>query len=338
MATIHQARGALLEEVILSFLSFSGYRTVREAGSDPTLNDGSSGLEVKGRGGLHQLDAVADFTVGQPFSNPQRLLVEAKAYQDHRAVGLPTIRNAVGVIKDVSEFWTSRSAHSPASRRHHYQYSLFSTSDFTKPAQEYAFAQDIFLVPLRGSSFFSPIAAALNDTANTLPTNRDGSLRGITIRQLRHQFRDVLEQGPYPFLPGQVDFRRLRDSINQVGQALMATIARSFPVLLVPRTPELLAGLHTVENVVISWDDSGWYLRRTDDQVHLFSFDLPRELFQLYADQGVLTPARALDLKAETLAEIQAVHTVGNTTRLLTFRLDTEWLARVRERLTQRES
>lgn len=56
---------------------------------------------VKGRGGEHQIDAIADFIVHQPFSYPQRLLVEAKCYSNK--VRLPVIRNAAGVLKDVNE-------------------------------------------------------------------------------------------------------------------------------------------------------------------------------------------------------------------------------------------
>ena len=63
-----------------------------------------AGLNVWGRGGKHQIDAIADLRIGQPFSNPQRLLVEAKAYSNEPKVGLPIVRGAVGVLKDVSEF------------------------------------------------------------------------------------------------------------------------------------------------------------------------------------------------------------------------------------------
>jgi hypothetical protein len=36
---------------------------------------GHSGIEVIGRGAKHQIDSIADFTIAQPFSHPQRLLV-----------------------------------------------------------------------------------------------------------------------------------------------------------------------------------------------------------------------------------------------------------------------
>jgi hypothetical protein len=74
----------LLEEALLRPLSVSGYETVERADGDRTLHDGPSGLEVCGRGGNHQIDAVADFAIGHPFSHPQRLLLEAKSLQQRR--------------------------------------------------------------------------------------------------------------------------------------------------------------------------------------------------------------------------------------------------------------
>src|SRR5260221_10393306 len=103
-----QLHGVLLEEAILRLLHASGYRTVHNDGSDPTLGTCAAGLEVAGRGCHHQIDAVADFLLAHPFSHPQRLLVEAKFHNKGGRVGLTVIRNALGVLKDVGEFWELR--------------------------------------------------------------------------------------------------------------------------------------------------------------------------------------------------------------------------------------
>ena len=79
MASAHQVRGVLLEEAVLMLLRAAGYRTVTHAGTDPTLGTCAAGLTVLGRGTCHQIDAIADLRIGQPFSNPQWLLVEAKS-------------------------------------------------------------------------------------------------------------------------------------------------------------------------------------------------------------------------------------------------------------------
>ena len=105
MATINQIRGMLLEEAILYLLRISGYRTIEDAADDETLRIGRAGIEVVGRGGAHQIDAIADFSLTPPFSYSQRLLLEAKCYHSRTPVSLAVIRNAVGVLRDVEEHW-----------------------------------------------------------------------------------------------------------------------------------------------------------------------------------------------------------------------------------------
>jgi hypothetical protein len=68
MARPGQIRGMLLEEAILHLLRKGGYRTVQNVGSDMTLALSGAGICVKSRGGKHQIDAIADFLIYQPFS------------------------------------------------------------------------------------------------------------------------------------------------------------------------------------------------------------------------------------------------------------------------------
>jgi len=117
-------------------LRATGYRIVEDDGNDPTLETGSAGLNLHGRGTDHQIDAIADFIVQHPFSNPQRLLVEAKCYERNTPVGLPVVRNALGTLRDVSEFWVrERPTGGPGGGiprpRYHYQYAVFSATRFT---------------------------------------------------------------------------------------------------------------------------------------------------------------------------------------------------------------
>jgi hypothetical protein len=153
----------LLEEAVLHLLRRSGYRTVDTCASDPTLCTLAAGLGVRGRGCSHQIDAIADFIVHQPFSNPQRLLVESKCYEFNHRIGIDVVRNAIGVLKDTSEFWAVGPGPIAGRRRYHYQYAIFSASPFTSSAQKYAFAQDVHLFPLDRSTYVRPIVAAIRD-------------------------------------------------------------------------------------------------------------------------------------------------------------------------------
>lgn len=160
MARITNIRGMLLEEALLQLLESTGYLTILSRGVDPTLYDGPAGLKVRGRGSDHQIDAISDFQAPPPFSHPQRLLVEAKCFDPGVRVGLRIVREAVGILKDVSEFWMVAGGAIPK-QRYHYQYAVFSATGYTQEAQRFAFAQDIYLIPLAASRFLEPVLQAL---------------------------------------------------------------------------------------------------------------------------------------------------------------------------------
>jgi hypothetical protein len=336
MANPNQFRGALLEEAILWLLRFAGYRTVSEPGLDPTLYNGHAGLEVRGRGTNHQIDAIADFSLGQPFANPQRLLVEAKAYDGTHKVGVQHVRNAVGVLKDVSEFWVGNGIEGPSNRRYHYQYAIFSLTPFTNGAQRYAFAQDVYLVPLARSRYFAPVVDALRRTVNNLPLGRRRQV-GVPLRDLRMALREALKLTPDRLGAEEKSgpLEPLLDALRSVGLGLLGTAGRAFPLFLVPRDTKVVSNLEAVVPVRIRRRDNAWYLQPMNSDEPLFSFDLPEELFDLYAERGVLSRERAVDLKAEYLSEIQVVYTNEGVNQLVTFRLDQEWLGEVRKQMAQ---
>lgn len=155
MATISQIKGALLEEAILKLLEQSGYKCVNPRPNinkhDPYLDNATNySICVLGRGENHQIDAIADYAITPPFTNPLRLLCEAK-YRLNTPVGIEIIRNAVGVRKDVDEYF--RPSGSKNEYRHHYQYVVVSSTGFTANAQKYAFAQDIYLLDLNSKIY-----------------------------------------------------------------------------------------------------------------------------------------------------------------------------------------
>ena len=141
----------LLEEALAWVLQGSGYRLLVHKSQDPDeLEDGRNGLCVKGRGAEHQADVLGEFAVTPAFSLPIRLFLEAKFRR--QACTLPVVRNAHEVIHDINENFGPTSTRS-ARKRYRYEYALFSTSGFTKEAQNFATAQLISTVNLSGESF-----------------------------------------------------------------------------------------------------------------------------------------------------------------------------------------
>ena len=111
MASIHQIRGALLEEIVLLLLARSGYRRIL-VGEEGTRN-GPAGLEVEGRGTHHQIDALVTQLHSHAFVYPIRLLVEAKC--QGKPVRLTVIRSAVGTLFDINQnYFSGRLAESYA--------------------------------------------------------------------------------------------------------------------------------------------------------------------------------------------------------------------------------
>lgn len=362
MASWNNIRGALLEEIVLFLLQQSGYRTVDRAGIDLSLHDGHSGLEVIGRGEHHQIDAVADFIVSPPFSHRQRLLVEAKCYRADRPVSIDVIRNAIGVLKDVSEFHPGMQ--SPRGRRtrhqgfhcddlrclscasnnrerhprYHYQYAVFSTSGYTVNAQRYAFAQDVFLVPLAQTPAFQQVVNALFSLDAIPRVQRANGDLAIDVGVLRQFFRYRLTGNARHDNLGQaeteyekiVGIERVIEEAHGVGMGLMGMISGQFPVLLLPQgeiRPERLRGTIPVS---IHYDESNWYIRARNGSFS-FAFDLPKQLFELYATSGRLDPVQALSMKEYEMSQIQAIVVRDNEASSVTFELDPTWLNEARE-------
>jgi len=349
LTRIAQIRGMLLEEVILYLLRVSGYRTVEDPDNDPTLRNGPAGLEVIGRGSAHQIDAVADFRIPHPFTNPQRLLVEAKCY-DRNPAELSVVRNAVGVLKDVSEFWFSppRTIRSPptgmqhlgiARSRYHYCYAIFSATGFSRRAQHYAYAQDVSLLPLDRSRFVRPIIDAIRSIGAEDFRVASGREIQMPLSDLRRNVREAIRRGRVRCnweMPeaARSKIERILGLIYETGGAILAMLAGCFPVFLVPENVSDITQLEEDRYTArIRRHEESWYLEAIRRERNLrFSFGLPDELFNLYADHGVLSRSRALDLKARHLARIDVFLCQRERVRLVTFELDEEWLRMMRER------
>jgi len=153
--SVESFKGKLLEEVLAYLIRNSGYRLLVDPSQDPDeLSRRGNGLVVRGRGAVHQADVLGQLGWIPAFTFPIRLFVEAKWHRQSRT-GLADVRNAVGVLQDVNQNYTTQNgADRPRLiRRFNYCYSLFSTTGFTAPAQEMALAHQISLIDLSGPEF-----------------------------------------------------------------------------------------------------------------------------------------------------------------------------------------
>ena len=143
-----QLKGKIFEKIIKHHLKKHGYKII----PDSVMNyygvkKAQNGLNVKGRGAWHQIDALGQFQFQIPFVYPIRLFSEAKCLSNK--VGLPVIRNFVGVLKDISEnYFIDKYEELEFKSRFRFTDcgAIFSTTPFTKPAQMYAYAQGVYLI------------------------------------------------------------------------------------------------------------------------------------------------------------------------------------------------
>jgi hypothetical protein len=338
MANYSQLRGMLLEEAILFLLRASGYKTIESEVGDETLEGHPAGLAVKGRGGRHQIDAIADFLVSPPFSYPQRLLLEAKCY--NKPIGLDVARNAFGVLQDVEEYWVPSLISAIPKKRYHYQYAIASINGFSKDAQEYAYAHDIYLLALERASYFQQISEAIyaffdNNEDISLPRGRRWlyDLR-MSIRESLRE-RENLTSNKFNELTNLL-LNRFLTACRNVGTGIIAILNGRFPVILIPNPAIQLGNLDERDVRIYRGDENrGWLITTRNRLEQLFSFDIPQDMFEFYADGGDLTPKRALDLKAENMGTIQLIITVNERIRIITLRLDTDWIDRLREQIDE---
>jgi len=169
-------KGKVLEEVLAFLIRNSGYQLLVDPAQDPTeLGRRGNGLVVKGRGAIHQADVLGQLSWIPAFTFPIRLFVEAKWHRESKT-GLADVRNAVGVLQDVNQnFSTQQGGNRPVLvRRYNYCYSLFSTTGFTKFAQDMALAHLISLIDLSGSEFDS-LRDLVDEIGNQLYSEPDES-------------------------------------------------------------------------------------------------------------------------------------------------------------------
>lgn len=320
-------RGVLLEEAVAALLSRSGFEVISSASGDPSLSTSGAGLTVRGRGADHQVDVLADFSFVAPFSYPPRLLLEAKFRDD--PTGLEVIRDAVGVVKDVSE-WFQPSSHAPNSR-YHYQAAVFSKSRFTKGAERYAYAHDVFLVPLGDNRLFHPVIRAISKFGQINHLRREYGLN-----EARSMIRRVLAQ-PDETPPEDVgNLAALQTAIARIGAAYLARTSGGFPLFLVPRSDRevdralVRPGPHDVE---VRYDtDGGWRLVAREQDLE-FSFDLPRELMTVFGADNRLRAEAAVDMKRREFDQIFAYRLDNGRIRTMQLSLDTNWLDAVQSRM-----
>jgi len=150
-------KGAFLEYVVRRLFVKCGFRAVKP--DDVFVYERSPLTYIQGRGAAHDADVLMDPPIQFPFSYPIRIVFECKNYGKN--VGLPVVRNALGLRTDINdfeivteEFLQARKNNRRASiavetrNRYFYQVGIAAVNHFAKPAMEFAVNNKIPLLSL----------------------------------------------------------------------------------------------------------------------------------------------------------------------------------------------
>lgn len=341
MSNISQVRGALLEEAILYLLEKVGYETITNSNTSNSqeLRGGHSGLEVRGRGSWHQIDALAFFPASPAFMYPLRLMVEAKCYRENRPVGIEIVRNSIGVLKDISENYftvqqrTGRHLQIPS---FNYHSAIFSTSGYTVGAIEYALAHQVFLIQYNNVSVIHPLINAIMQFGPECLTN----LGKQSIKEVREKYRNAIRNSYY-----HTDMRRYLtdEGIELIDNALVETLQQiqgSYFGMLQGRWPlHLLTQQELPPNAfetdvvqcrVIGYQTGNWrftplYFQPDEPGWFELEFDLPEQIASLVAREWDSREAVA-NIKREHFSFIQLSGIIGGIRRSVKLELNNEWI------------
>jgi hypothetical protein len=347
---ISAIRGAILEELVLHLLEKVGYRPV-VAGEEGT-KPGRAGLEVAGRGEWHQIDALAAFDHSPAFMYPLRLLVEAKCYTRSRRVGIETVRNAVGVLKDISENYVSinegRDSDGGKGPRFNYLSAIFSTSGYTANSVRYAIAHQIFLIQYQKIGIFAPITDALLSLSKAhieLSVLRGNEAE--VMWRIRNEVRTGIssglkyKHGENVFTPAGVDFMRdkIIEPLREIGGSYFGMLQGRWPLHLLSKAPLPGGAFMQADEVrcrlwgkaASKWSFVPIESREGNPDWFRLEFDIPEPILRLIrrADGN---SARVAYLKRRELSTLALSGKIEGIFRQVRLRLDEGWLDELTER------
>ena len=209
MASVASTRGYILEEVLAKLIKNAGYDLIAHSSEPENLKRGAHGLQVRGRGAWHQVDALGQFRWTPPFNFPIRLFLEAK-FRAAR-IGVDLVRQAIGITSDINQRINAIEA-APGSApvvpvmAYRYSYALASSAGFTREAASLGLAHQMSLIDLRVPEY-NALLKRIDELAKVAvhmwQTKGGADLAG-RLNSLRHNLRMRFHTAPPGDLEGDI--------------------------------------------------------------------------------------------------------------------------------------
>jgi len=327
----NQVKGALFEAQVGFLLRRSGYKPIEPDGR--LVREG----KLRGRGGWHQIDAFGYYSYGVPCLYPIRIVCEAKNYDGK--VGLPVIRNFVGAFKDIAENYFVERRRGAASnylltKRYTDAGVVFSARGFTLQAQDYAYAQGVFLVSYEDNPVLFPLLELSDDLVYSLNIENAARHTFDFKRWIYAKMENPRRESPKDHLFSTERFGPVfadyASSLHAIRTSYLGTASGVYPIHLLSRSgiPWRLFESSDETYCRIYYHvgtENCLEIVPSDAEESRFYISIPMEIVANYRD-------RMLDFKKQFFEYIDVPTQRGRIRRVLTFRLDTEWISRLRRR------
>ncbi|OFD90551.1 hypothetical protein BWGOE13_55180 [Bacillus mycoides] len=282
-------RGYLLEEALAKLVENSGYnlittKVLNKPDLNPEFTLRANGLNIKGRGGIHQADVLGQFPFSLPFTYPVRLFLEAKFRSSK--TGIDVIRSGIGILQDLNSNYQTIDLNGQEllTQRYNYQYAIFSTSGFSNNAIKLAIAHKVHLIDLSGNEY-EDLRNVIKETAQNIYRQTENYSLNDIRQVIRNEFfRTSLDRSDAKNQNLHKILHRYFIYIRNFGDLFLASTNSPFTILLKPFSSEDFKYLlqytrKTTFNVNITWNDNEkrhyWTISIDNFQDLTFSFALP---------------------------------------------------------------
>lgn len=310
-------KGKLFEYFVYRLLVACGFKPVIPDGL--LVYKGGPGLMVQGIGQPHNADVLLSPPIQTPFYYPTRLIVECKCYND--SIGLPQIRNALGLRDDVNNFEIvteeilknrkyNRSTRSKFydTKRYVYQVAVASIDGFKSTAYPFAKAHRIPLISFSHSAIFMSIRqaiSALDDYASENAEFRQQMILRISDAMLYPERR--INSDTF----GSNEWRTYIKEIEAIEQYITIGLLEDGTLLFLLQAGEGRTRVYDdtqEDGCTIRWcseQDSTWVL---NDKGTVYYFELPNEIYKNWEHSAGKQRQDALRIKRDYFSEIVLFH------------------------------
>lgn len=335
-------KGYMFEVIILKMLEKNGFELITIPDNFKIREQRKNFIEVRGRGGWHQIDCPCDYNKIIPFMYPIRLLGEVKYYSN--PINKEHIREFIGIIKDIQENYFVPDDFNQSYQRVSELGVFFSANGFDKQAERLAFAHNIKTVSYENNYIIGIIKGIIDELENNYLPAKNCISNG-NLSHFIEEFKSLLNNGgslerfQERFNPAngfKLLLDRLVSSFQQIRSSFIASTSggafihflgfEEFPEELFNHRDEQLCRIHFENNYNIN---RSFYLTFTQDiNSRKFYFTPPMSL----EEAAFFGSKSVLNEKERIFKTIHVSMKVKGINRSLEFKLDNDWIQAVKKR------